>query len=141
MRPVLTIILFFTIALSNRANCQPSSSRLSVFTYAVVPDDLKTCGDDCFLSVNDKKQHKLICRTDYDKALIQINGKSIILSVNKKLSGSRYEEAYSNDRYVVLLKMMDIKKHPPKYSFSGTLTIKLDGKVLNQKKVIGDGGC
>ena len=84
MKTVLSIILFFTLGLNIRPLIQTPTFKLNTFTK--VPDDLMGCGDDYYLTKQDRKQNILICRTDYNRALIYVNGKGILLNANYKAS-------------------------------------------------------
>jgi hypothetical protein len=140
MKLVLSIILFFTIGLSNNQTPQPSSFKISTFTK--VPDDMMGCGDDCYLSEGNKKHEILICRTDYATALIHINNKSVLLHANESIKHDKNEEIYISGQYILRLKMTYKKQVDSEdYEFKGTLTITLGEKILYQQKVIGDGGC
>src|SRR5258708_31406310 len=77
MKLILSLILLFTIGLSKSQTQQPPSFKIAIFKD--VPDDMTGCGNAYYLSEKDKKLGVLLCWTDFDSYLVNINGKPIRL--------------------------------------------------------------
>jgi hypothetical protein len=139
MKLILSLILGFTIGLSNNQPKQDTSFRLTTFTK--VPDDMMGCGDDYYLSKSDEKQDKLVCRTDYTRALIYINNKPVLLKADYKIS-DKANHAFTNGNYTIIIKNGALKSTSGEdYTMKPIITLKLNSKVVWMKNLIGDGGC
>ncbi|MDB4905035.1 MAG: hypothetical protein JWQ63_4316 [Mucilaginibacter sp.] len=102
---------------------------------------MEGCGDDYYLSKNDQKQNRLICRTDYTRALIYINNKPVLLKANYKIS-DKENHAFANGNYTLIIKNGSLKSTGDEdYIMKPIITLKYGSKVIWMKNLIGDGGC
>ncbi|MDB5132059.1 MAG: hypothetical protein JWR02_1808 [Mucilaginibacter sp.] len=139
MNLILSLVIFFTLGLNNTHPIQTPVFKLSTFTK--VPDDFMGCGDDYYLSKKDEKQVKLICRTDYARALIRVNNRLIVLKANYKIS-DKENHAFTNGNYTLIIKNGPLKSTGDEdYTMKPIITLKLNSKVIWTKNLIGDGGC
>ncbi|MDP9048094.1 MAG: hypothetical protein M3N14_08145 [Bacteroidota bacterium] len=139
MKAVLSILLFFTLGLNNQQSVQTSTFKLNTFTK--VPDDLMGCGDDYYLSKQDEKQDKLICRTNYFVALIHVNNKAILLKYNDKAS-DKATHVFTAGAYDLLIKNGALKREGDEdYTMTATITVNFHSKIVWTNRVVGGGGC
>jgi hypothetical protein len=139
MNLILSLIFFFTFGLSNIQPKQDTAFKLT--TFKNLPDELQGCGDDYYLSKGDQKQDRLICRTDYTRALIYVNNKPVLLKANYKI-GDKENHAFTNGNYTLIIKNGPLKSTGDEdYTMKPIITLKLNSKVIWTKNLIGDGGC
>lgn len=140
MHLILPLVLFFTFGLSNKQLDQAPILKLNTFTK--VPDDFDGFGDDYYLSKRDEKLIKLICRTDYGRALIYVNNKPVILKANYKMS-DKVNHVFKNGDCILIIKNGPLKPTGDEdYTMKPTITVKFKSKVIFLlKDLVGDGGC
>ncbi len=140
MKLIFSIILFLSIGVDSQTTPQHQIFIVSIFKK--VQDDFTGCCDSHYLSENDKKRSEFVCITNYAFALMYIDNKGIRFKANDKISHDKNEQIYTSDKYILSLKKTYIKNVGDEgYVFKGIITVKLDGRIVYQKKIIGEGGC
>jgi hypothetical protein len=139
MKLILFITLFF-LHIGNNGQKQ-SHAVFNVMTFTDVPKNMEGCGENLFLNKHDEKAAKFIFYTDYDRALICIDNKMILIKGNE--SNNKTSSSFSNNDYQVVIKYLKEKTTGDEdYDIkSATMIIKYHSKIIWSKNVIGGGGC
>lgn len=120
---------------------QTSQAKIDLTSFHSVPKDMMGCGDAYYLSEQDKKKKAPFFIDDLGmNALIFINNKA----TRFKAPGSRDRSGadYVYGDYIISIKVLSQKKMDDEYYvLKAIFTLKQKGKIVWQRRVIGDGGC
>ena len=139
MKKNVIIALFFAIGL---ISWQTKHSNLpNLNTFHVIPGDMQGTGESFYLSTKDKKEGKFICTTNYETALIYINGKPLRLKTKRTSIFSKNRQLFNSEGYTLTKVEESLKEvGDENYTMKGILTLKYNSNVVWEKPVIGEGG-
>lgn len=110
------------------------AKNIKISTFKQVPNEMLGCGDAFYLTAKDKKEVAFVCITDFESALLHINGKPVEFKPKHgQLVAGKYTLIIDTSKPV-----NDDDEH---YTMHGSITLKVGDKIVWTSKVIGEGGC
>jgi len=139
MKQVFTLLVLFYTGTSSYM--LPKTQPAQLLTFNHVPDEMTGCGDSFYFTEKDKKKGIFIAVDNFEQVLVSLNGRMVKFKPGKGVRNKKHIGLFYQSYELIIDKLDQKLRDDEYYTFNAIITIKNGGKIVFQKRVIGDGGC